>query len=195
MDSDNEILNSKQAAMLLGAHVETIRRMARKGEIPTYKIGKDWRYRRQALLQWAETHHLRHKAPCLLVVDDEEIIRNFMGHTLKPAGYQVLMASRGKEALALLSKETVDLILLDLNMPGMTGPEFLRELRKGHAAIPVIIITGFPDSNLMMEAYHYGPLLLIPKPIEKKLLLDAVNMALNGTMDNRAIALHTKAGT
>jgi excisionase family DNA binding protein len=195
MESNSEILTSKEAAILLGAHVETIRRMARKGELPTYKIGKDWRYSKKALLQWAETHHLRHKPPCVLIVDDDDIICHVVRDILKPTGHQVLIATDGYEGFSLLAKETVDLVLLDLNMPGMTGPEFLQQLRKSHPAIPVIIITGFPDSALMMEAYHYGPLLLVPKPIEIKLLLGAVDIALNGTMDSRAGSPHAKAGT
>lgn len=194
MDTTGDILNTKQAASLLGAHVETIRRMARKGEIPTFKIGTDWRYSKKALLQWAQTHHLRQKQPCVLIVDDETVICDMIRYILKPTGRQVLAAHSGSEGLSIVSRESIDLILLDLSMPGMTGPEFLRELRKTHPQIPVVIITGYPDSALMMEAYHYGPLLLVPKPVEKKLLLSAVDMALNGTLDCKTGGAHPQPG-
>ncbi len=55
---DNDVLNTKDAAIYLGAHIETIRRLARRGEIPAYKIGKDWRYRKKALTEWIESQSL-----------------------------------------------------------------------------------------------------------------------------------------
>ena len=73
-------------------------------------------------------------------------------------------------------------MLLDLKMSVMNGPEFVRELRKTHPDLPAIIVTGYPDSKLLMEAYVYGPLMLIPKPIEKNTLLAAVNITLEGTL-------------
>ncbi len=54
----NDVLNTKEAAAFLGAHIETIRRLARRGEIPAYKIGKDWRYRKKALLEWVESQSM-----------------------------------------------------------------------------------------------------------------------------------------
>ncbi|MBI4776937.1 MAG: helix-turn-helix domain-containing protein [Deltaproteobacteria bacterium] len=54
VESDmKDVLNAKEAADLLRAHVETIRRMARRGDIPAFKMGKDWRFHRQALLRWS----------------------------------------------------------------------------------------------------------------------------------------------
>ncbi len=55
---DNDVLNTKDAATYLGAHIETIRRLARRGEIPAYKIGKDWRFRKKALLEWVESQSM-----------------------------------------------------------------------------------------------------------------------------------------
>ena len=67
---NGEVFNAQEAANFLGAHVETIRRMARKGELPAYKVGKDWRFRKGALMEWAESHHQRCSPPCVLVVGD-----------------------------------------------------------------------------------------------------------------------------
>jgi len=57
MKNDSDVLNAKEAAEYLKAHVETIRRMARRGEIPAFKVGKDWRFHRKALRQWSEGRH------------------------------------------------------------------------------------------------------------------------------------------
>jgi excisionase family DNA binding protein len=57
MKNHTDVLNAKEAAAYLKAHVETIRRMARRVEIPAFKVGKDWRFHRGALLRWIEGHN------------------------------------------------------------------------------------------------------------------------------------------
>ena len=182
MTTHEAMLNAQQAADLLGAHVETIRRMARKGAIPAFKIGKDWRFRRSALLTWSETNPGIKKDVCVLVVDDDAGVRKLMRKFLEPMGYRVQTASDGDAGLEIIRGDAVNLVLLDLEMPVMSGPEFIRELKTVNTEIPVIVVTGHPDSQLMMEAFRIGPLTLIPKPIDKKMLLSAVSMTLKGTM-------------
>jgi excisionase family DNA binding protein len=182
MPEIQDVLTAQQAAALLNAHVETIRRMARKGNIPAFKIGKDWRFRKSALLGWAETNPEIKKIINVLMIDDDAAVCRLMHRIIEPLGYRVLSTTRGTEGLDIARNESINLVLLDLEMSEMSGPEFLRELRKDRKDIPVIIVTGYPDSNLMMKASHFGPLTLIPKPINKKLLLSAVTMTLGGTM-------------
>lgn len=182
METDKPVLNAQDVADLLDVHVETVRRLARRQAIPSFKIGKDWRFKRDMLLQWMETHHRTSRPPHILVIDDEPGIRRLIRRHLEPEGIQVLTAGTGSDGLELVRKDTVDLVLLDLFMPLMNGPEFIRELRKTHPALPVIIVTGYPDSGLIMEAYAHGPVMLIPKPVEKKALLSAVRITLEGTL-------------
>ena len=179
---NREVLNAEEAARLLGAHVETVRRLARKDLIPAYKMGKDWRFRREALVRWAEDHHLRGRRPTVLVVDDEEGIRKLMRQLLTAEGYRALLASNGAQGLACVTRESVNLVLLDMNMPGMNGADFLCELRKTDVALPVIVVTGYPDGDLMAKAIHHGPLMLLAKPVEKEPLLIAVRTALKGSL-------------
>ena len=63
-----------------------------------------------------------------------------------------------------------DLVLLDLKMPDMDGPRFLEKLRKTQPDLPVVIVTGYPDSELMKEATHYAPVMLVAKPADAALL-------------------------
>lgn len=183
MKKNKEILNTLEAADFLRAHAESIRRLARKGEIPAFKIGKDWRFRRESLLNWAETHHIRQKQPCVLVIDDEQGIRDLIRRFLEAGGYQIKLASNGVEGLRLLENNSIDLILLDLKMPEMDGPEFLRRCRENNPNLPVIVITGYPDSDLMAEAMHYGPITLLAKPVEREHLMNAVHTVFNGTYE------------
>ena len=182
MRNSGDVLTTREAADLLRAHVETVRRLARREEIPAYKIGKDWRFRRDALLRWAETHHLRHREPHVLVIDDDKMIRDLLRQLLGPEGYRVATASEGEEALRYVSHGPPDLVLLDLKMPGMNGVEFLRRFREEHADVPVMVITGYPDSDLMAQAMRCGPVTLLAKPVKKTVLLRAVHIALSGSL-------------
>jgi len=167
----SKIFNASEAAEFLGAHVETVRRLARRGRIPSFKVGKDWRFRKADLLHWAENHHLRNQPPVILVVDDDRPVRDLARQIFERQGYQVREVSDGIEGLAAFNRENVQLILLDLQMPTMNGVEFLAHLRRFDKNVPVILITGYPDSELITEAMQQSPVLLLPKPIEKEMLL------------------------
>jgi excisionase family DNA binding protein len=177
---NNEALNVKEAADLFSAHIETVRRMARKGEIPAYKIGKDWRFSHDALITWAKTHHIRQKQLSILAIDDDPIVSELIKDILESEGYRVLLASDGDEGMLLLENKEIDLILLDLKMPKINGPEFLRRSREMDNKIPVIVVTGYPESDLMAEAMKYGPITLVAKPVRKGTLINAVNNVFNG---------------
>ena len=179
MMQNHDVLDAKEAALFMRTHVETVRRLARKGAIPAFKVGKDWRFRRGSLERWADSHEMKQQAATVLVVDDEEEFRKVLRGMLEPAGYRVLEASDGTEGLRRVDNDSPDLVLLDLKMPGMDGPEFLGRLRQNRPDIPVVIVTGYPDSDLMMEAMHYGPLLLEAKPVERTRLLRTLKTVLN----------------
>ena len=84
----------------------------------------------------------------LLVVDDEEAVRRTTARILEHFGYRVLEASEGESALRLVRQEEIDLVLLDLSMPGMSGTEVNRELREIAPDIKVVLFTGYaPDSQ------------------------------------------------
>ncbi len=82
------------------------------------------------------------KAGRILLVDDEYDIQEIVAEILEDAGYRVLVANNGREALNLLENDKVDLIILDIMMPIMSGPEMVRELRKryGDEPLPPILM-------------------------------------------------------
>jgi excisionase family DNA binding protein len=155
MPGEEQVLNAQEAAAYLGGHVETVRRLARKGDIPAYKMGKDWRFRRETLQQWAESHYRRQQDPLVLVVDDEKSFREPTRLFLEAEKYRVVTAATGEEALDLVQREAPDLILLDLLMPGMNGVQVLTELHRIAPDLPVVMITAYPDSELITEALRY----------------------------------------
>jgi len=178
MAEEKLALSINEAAAFLGAHPQTVRKLARKGEIPSFRIGRAWRFHRDALQRWVDTHHLRARGPKILVVDDEVTIRNTTRLLLEAANYSVSVASDGAEALARMSDELPDVVLLDLVMPVMDGPTALKAIRETHGNIPVIIVTGHPDSELLSRALESGPLLILAKPVDKQHLLEGILTAL-----------------
>ncbi len=190
MRTDHTILNTQEAAELLGVHVETIRRMARKGELPSFKIGKDWRYQKDALLSWMEAFSQDKHSAGILVIDDDPSIRKLIRINLEREGYRVYTASSGQEGMARVQDSTIHLVLLDLKMPGMAGPEIVTELRKIDSDLPIIIVTGYPDSHMMMEVNSQCPVMLVAKPINKNILLRAVHTTLEGTLSQKEHVRH-----
>jgi len=203
----SDVMSALEAAAFLGVHVETLRKLARRTEIPSFKVGRDWRFRKEALGRWAEQQRPHGLAsapiasreidaqrardafegkPSVLVVDDDEKVCRAMCRIVERLGCNARIATAGPEGLGLVAREVPDLILLDLAMSGMNGPEFLKELRKTHPELPVVIVTAYPDSELMERATEYAPLMLLAKPIKRELLERTVRMVLGERMTIRS---------
>jgi DNA-binding NtrC family response regulator len=99
----------------------------------------------------------------ILVVDDETGPRESLRMILKPL-YDVHTAADGQEALQFIGNENVDLVTLDLRMPGLSGIEVLQEIKKLKNDIEVIIITGYGTLANAREAIRYGAVDFISKP-------------------------------
>jgi DNA-binding NtrC family response regulator len=88
----------------------------------------------------------------ILILDDEENIRKYLGQSLAKDGFEVYTAQYGKEGLNLLVQKHIDVVLLDLNLPDISGLEVLREIRKVDVQSVVIIITAYGDISSAVEA-------------------------------------------
>jgi len=120
------------------------------------------------------------KTQTILVVDDDRNILMVVEARLASGGYAVRTAASGEEALRILAKETVDLILTDVRMPGMSGHDLLERVLKDHPGLPVIVLTAhgsIPDS---VEAIKSGAVDYLTKPFEGKELLAKVTTYLEG---------------
>ena len=83
------------------------------------------------------------------IVDDEEVIRDSISRFLEQKGHSCEAASSGKEALEIIEKEGVDVMVADLNMPKMSGFQLLKIIKKKYHKIKVIILTAFADIKLL----------------------------------------------
>lgn len=115
----------------------------------------------------------------VLIIDDEDGIRNMFRIILKRSGYDVLEANRAVEGLAILDREKIDVVMLDIMMPGMTGMECLGVITKKHPGLPVIMVTGVINVDSSMEANEKGAFDYLVKPAKKNELLDVIGRALD----------------
>jgi len=117
----------------------------------------------------------------VLVVDDEEAVREITRHTLETFGYQVVVANHGVDAIALYSnqKEQVAAILMDLMMPVMDGPTAIQVLRHMSPGLPIIAASGISTEHHVARASSAGATRFLPKPYTAETLLNALNEALS----------------
>ena len=104
---------------------------------------------------------------CLLVVDDDQDVLLFLGERLHALGYDVLTAGNGKEGLETLHSQSVDGVLLDLNMPVMGGMTMLEKLGNLSPSPPVIVMSANVHRPELLEAISKGALDWIFKPIDQ----------------------------
>jgi two-component system response regulator PilR (NtrC family) len=115
----------------------------------------------------------------ILIVDDEEVLRDVLDAVLRREGFEVVMASSGEEALAVLDEDdNIDLVILDIMLPGISGIDTLRALRISNPSLPVIIITAFSSIDGAIEAMKHGAFHYIPKPFKNEEVILTVNKAL-----------------
>jgi two-component system, NtrC family, response regulator AtoC len=100
----------------------------------------------------------------ILIVDDETIMRNFLIETFKRKGMEVYSANDGREALNLIRKTTFDLVITDMNMPGLTGLEVLNKLKEISPKTIVIVITAYGSVDNAVEAMRLGAFHYLLKP-------------------------------
>ena len=113
----------------------------------------------------------------ILIVDDERGPRESLRMILAPA-HRVLVARSGSQALELLRQEPVDLVTLDLNMPGMHGQEVMRTIRDEHPHVEIIVITGYGTLESATEGLRHGICDYLQKPFDVVQVMAAVTRAL-----------------
>src|SRR5271154_1965013 len=114
----------------------------------------------------------------ILIVDDEEVLRDVLEAVLRREGFQVVLASSGEEALSKLDGEEIDLVILDIMLPGISGIDTLRSIRVSNPHLPVIIITAYSSIDGAIQAMKHGAFHYIPKPFKNEEVVLTVNKAL-----------------
>lgn len=114
----------------------------------------------------------------VLIVDDQNGIRILLMEVFSNEGYDVYQAPNGKIALEIVKKQSPDLMLLDMKIPGMDGLDILKHAKKIDPDVKVIMMTAYGELDLIKEATDYGALMHFMKPFDIDELRDAVNKQL-----------------
>lgn len=111
----------------------------------------------------------------ILVVDDDKTARGLLLEILKERRYTVLEAEDGRQALDILQKEPIDLILTDRGMPNMDGLELLKTLHERNSTIPVIMVSAYGEEKLWGQALGYGAKDYLLKPFKTQDVLTLID--------------------
>ena len=190
---DEGFLTTSEVLEYLQVNLRTIYRLIKAGKIPAVRVGRQWRFRKRDIDAWLESQRPRNLRPApspgrtpaalqgrprVLVVDDEETIRELLAKTLALAEYDVDLSTDGRAALERLRIIPYDLLITDLKMPGVDGLTVIKEARRLKPDIPVIIITGFSSEASAIEAVNLGVSGYLTKPFRVPRVLGVAAKAL-----------------
>jgi two-component system chemotaxis response regulator CheY len=124
----------------------------------------------------------------VLVVDDEPLVRQVVRMTLEKAGYDVLEAENGEKAIEAINENenplVLDVVICDIRMPKINGVEAIEYFQRQYPHVPLIVLTGYPDTNMAVSFMRHGVVDYLVKPVDAERLKAAVMEA----MDQRNLA-------
>ena len=125
-------------------------------------------------------NNLKNSLKTIFVIDDDMFQHKIINHLLKDDKYNLVFISSGTEALTMLIKERPDLVLLDINMPGIDGLEVLQRIKQYRhlSGMPIIMISGMCEKKIVMQSMLHGAVDFVAKPFNRDLLLQKIRSVL-----------------
>src|SRR5437764_6937508 len=117
------------------------------------------------------------KSPRVLIVDDDAGQRSLLDSFLKSQGFDTVPVASGEDALEILRGQDISMMISDVRMPGMSGLETLRQARKEHSVLPVLLVTAYADIREAVGAMRDGAVNYLAKPIDLDELVATVQQA------------------
>jgi excisionase family DNA binding protein len=170
-----DLLTIKETAKYLRIPVPTAYYLVQRGKLPAIHIGGRWRIKKSSLDRdiLKEDRSGQHS---VLVVDDEESLQNLFKLFLRKIGFSRVVVGTVKEALAALEKQKFDLIFLDLKLPDGPADDVYDRAKQKQPDCPIIIITGYPDSDMLDRILVKGPITVLKKPLSVDQLKETVRI-------------------
>ena len=188
---EETFLTTEEVLDYLQVNLRTVYRLIKAGRIPAVRVGRQWRFRKRDLDAWLEAQRLQSgrpgasrgvvsapDRPRVLVVDDEEPVRDLLSRTLALADYEVDVVPDGRTAVDRMRIFDYDLLITDLRMPGVDGLHVIREARRLKSGLPIIIVTGYSSEASAIEAINLGVQGYLTKPFRVPRVLAAAAKAL-----------------
>jgi excisionase family DNA binding protein len=169
-----ELMTVKETSEYLRIPLPTVYYLVQRGQLPAVQIGGRWRIKRSLLDRDVLRKEDESGQPTVMVVDDDPALQALFKQFLKKAGFGRLVVGTGTEAIALAKKQKFDFVFLDLKLPDVPGDEVYSQLKALYPDLPIVIITGYPDSEVLSRILSHGPVTVIKKPLEYDQLNKAV---------------------
>lgn len=174
-----QVLTLEEAAQYLKVAKPTLYRLLEDGKIPAFKVGNQWRFTKELIDKWLWDQLPKKKN--VLVVDDEKLVSMDLKKIITSEGHDVITTQSGIDASRAIEDSNIDLVFLDLMLPDISGVEVLKEIKKVKSNLPVVIITGYPDSEVMNRALELGPISVLKKPFSREQIRDLLKILLAPT--------------
>ena len=174
-ESDSNIFTIADVANYLKLPISTVYRLVERREIPGHKVGRQWRFQRSVIDEWLRRRS-EGRFTTILVADDDTDVREVLAEALGGPSRRVVQARNGVEAVRWATSTPLDLVVLDLVMPEMDGVESFRRIHAARPDLPVVIVTGFPESDLMLKVLEIGPFTVLQKPVDIQKLRKVVDL-------------------
>ena len=180
-------LTTEEVLEYLQVNLRTVYRLIKSKSIPAVRVGRQWRFKKQDIDAWlegqrgaaGETSTVRQGRLRVLLVDDDEGTRVLLSKMLEKE-YDVATAIDGTGALDALRRAgaSYNLMISDLNMPGMDGLALIREVKEIRPEMPIIIITGYSTEKSAIDAVNLRVAGYLTKPLRDNQVLEAAARAL-----------------
>ena len=190
---DDVFLTTEEVLEYLHVNLRTVYRLIKAGSIPAVRVGRQWRFRKRDIDGWLNSQRPRsvsggglatpppsNARKRILVVDDEESIRSQLAKMLTLVEYDVDTAGDASTALDRMRQISYDLLVADLNMPGIDGLTLIKRAKTLRADLPIVIITGFSSESSAIEAVNLGVAGYLTKPFHMPQIWAAAARALGG---------------
>jgi len=181
----HNLLTVKETAEYLRIPLPTVYYLVQRGMIPAIQIGGRWRIKKSAL----DRDVLRQDKqgqPTVLVVDDDPVLQDLFQTFLKKIGFSRVVVGTAKEAIKSLRKQKFDLMFLDLQLPDAPGDQVYKTAKQIDSDLNVIVITGYPESEILDRILQIGPVTVLKKPLKVEQLNQTVKMLVHDGQSWRA---------
>jgi excisionase family DNA binding protein len=171
----HNLLTVKETAEYLRIPLPTVYYLVQRGQIPAIQIGGRWRIKKSSL----DRDILRQDKqgqPTVLVVDDDPHLQELFKAFLKKIGFSRVVVGTAKDAIHSLRKQKFDLMFLDLQLPDAPGDEVYKTAKSLDPDLNVIVITGYPDSEMMDRILEISPVTVLKKPLKIEQLNQTVKI-------------------
>ncbi len=171
----HNLLTVKETAKYLRIPLPTVYYLVQRGQLPAIQIGGRWRIKKDALdkdVLKAE----KSGQPTVLVVDDDESLQSLFKIFLKKIGFSRVVVGTVKEALAAIEKQHFDLLFLDLKLPDGPADDVYEAAKLADPELPIVVITGYPDSEMLDRILEKGPVTVLKKPLQMEQMQQTVRI-------------------